>query len=374
MMALRALRLGVRAMSTVAAEAPVVLSEAKQQLNAALQERAKFLGMLEKHRLSSLIGRETELFHMIYGKKVPTPANPMTAIKEEDVAHFVKYMMPSLLKESDLQRLPRRVPFSDLDSKDPATQPDFRPKSPAFFSGRSAFQDQLTIFEPILANLNAAQERFEVTGSSTIGTEETEAAPAAPPQWVTKPDLELMLGRLYDDEYTELCDIFTQLWLHPRGGERVRKLVSPYLRFAVGAEHVPPKGKVDEQGRGFGLGYRKTCTAQVWVTPGTGLFTINGEPLAEALSTAALRFHAFEPLRAAGALGLFDVAATVEGGGPTGVAGAVRLGLAKGLAALVPEYEKPLNDAGMLTRDTRIVERKKPGQKKARKKFQWVKR
>jgi hypothetical protein len=71
-----------------------------------------------------------------------------------------------------------------------------------------------------------------------------QAAASAPPQWLNKNEIESKVGRLYDDEYTELCDLFTRLWMHPRGGERIRKVISPFLRFAVGAEHLPPRGKV----------------------------------------------------------------------------------------------------------------------------------
>ena len=133
--------------------------------------------------------------------------------------------------------------------------------------------------------------------------------------------------------------------------------------------------KVDLQGRAHGLGRRKTAVANVWIQEGSGLFHVNGRPLADYFSMSdSWKDHAIEPFFPTGTLGRFDVKCRANGGGSGGQAGAVRLGLARALQNFDPELRGVLKANGMLTRDPRMVERKKPGQKKARKKFQWVKR
>lgn len=132
---------------------------------------------------------------------------------------------------------------------------------------------------------------------------------------------------------------------------------------------------VDEQGRAHGVGRRKTATANVWIKEGTGSFYVNGKPLSDYFSASdAWKDHAIEPLVPTGTLGQFDVRCTTSGGGTGGQSGAVRLGLARALQNWDPAWRGVLKISGMLTRDPRMAERKKPGQKGARKKFQWVKR
>jgi small subunit ribosomal protein S9 len=122
-----------------------------------------------------------------------------------------------------------------------------------------------------------------------------------------------------------------------------------------------------------GLGRRKESVAQVRVFPGRGPFVVNGLPVEEFLSVAADRFHALEPLRM-----LEDsevsVSVLVKGGGHRGQAGAIRLGLARALCELDPDNRAALRQGGMLTRDPRAKERKKPGLVRARKAKQFTKR
>lgn len=336
----------------------------------AREKRAKFVQMLQKHRLGVFAGYELELFHMVYGKKKPVPADVMGAIKEEDLAEFVRYVLPSRLKDSPIREVPRRTPYTDLSENHPAVKLHFRPEQPSFFSCRGAFH---TIFGP-LDDMLAELGQKENEGALAIGAAPSATA-AVLPAWVGKADLEVMGGgRLYDNEYEELVKVFEALWQHPHGGERARTALMPYVRDVHRQLFTRPKGVVDEQGRGHAAGQRKSSRADVWVRGGSGAFTVNGVSIAQYFDDPVARFHVCEPLRVVGALDAYDVEAKVEGGGITGKAGAVRLGLSRALAALQPSYEQPLDQAGMLDRDVRIVERKKPGQKKARKKFQWVKR
>jgi small subunit ribosomal protein S9 len=123
-----------------------------------------------------------------------------------------------------------------------------------------------------------------------------------------------------------------------------------------------------------GVGRRKTSVARVYLRPGRGDWQINGRPIEEYFPRNSHQQHASEPLAATENEGTWDVKVVVKGGGKTGQAGAIRLGLARALLKMDDEYRPALREKGMLTRDPRQVERKKPGQPKARKRFQFSKR
>ena len=121
-------------------------------------------------------------------------------------------------------------------------------------------------------------------------------------------------------------------------------------------------------------GRRKAAVARVRLLPGEGKVTVNKRPLDEYFTSVTNRMHATEPLRIAGRAETFDVVATIDGGGVAGQAGALRLGIARGLIELEPELRTTLKRAGLLTRDAREKESKKYGLKKARKAPQYSKR
>ena len=124
-----------------------------------------------------------------------------------------------------------------------------------------------------------------------------------------------------------------------------------------------------------GLGRRKTATARVRLhTGGSGNFTVNDKSIQEYFSRDTDQFHINEALKVTGTDGRFNVTVKVMGGGVTGQAGAVRLGIARALLKADPDYRKVLREHGMLTRDPRAKERKKPGLKRARKAPQYTKR
>jgi small subunit ribosomal protein S9 len=123
-----------------------------------------------------------------------------------------------------------------------------------------------------------------------------------------------------------------------------------------------------------GVGRRKTSVARVWIRPGTGNWQINNRTADDFFTRPSLQQHASEPLSATNLQGRFDVKVLVDGGGQTGQAGAIRLGLARAILSYDEETRKALRDKGMLTRDPREVERKKPGRPGARKRFQFSKR
>ena len=123
----------------------------------------------------------------------------------------------------------------------------------------------------------------------------------------------------------------------------------------------------------YATGRRKTSVARVWIKEGSGQFIVNGKNIIDFFQPIQ-REHTIEPFLVSNTSGLFDVWCTVKGGGISGQAGAVRLGISRALNDYDSNYKPCLRRAGLMTRDSRRVERKKPGQKKARKQYQWVKR
>jgi small subunit ribosomal protein S9 len=123
-----------------------------------------------------------------------------------------------------------------------------------------------------------------------------------------------------------------------------------------------------------GVGRRKTSVARVWLRPGSGNWDINGRTLDEYFPRLSHQQHAQEPLAAVNMLGRFDLKIAVDGGGETGQSGAIRMGLARALLNYDAELRSAMRAKGLLTRDAREVERKKPGRPGARKRFQFSKR
>jgi small subunit ribosomal protein S9 len=132
--------------------------------------------------------------------------------------------------------------------------------------------------------------------------------------------------------------------------------------------------KLDKQGRAYATGKRKNAVARVWLKPGKGLATVNGKPLDQYFARPVLRMILSQPLVVANRITQYDVTVSVTGGGLSGQAGAVRHGIAKALTLYEPELRPSLKKEGFLTRDSRVVERKKYGHAKARRSFQFSKR
>ena len=139
-------------------------------------------------------------------------------------------------------------------------------------------------------------------------------------------------------------------------------------------EAVIREPKIDAQGRAYATGKRKNAVARVWIKPGTGKVTVNGRDQSVYFARPVLRMMIAQPLQIADRLGQFDVIVTVEGSGLSGQAGAVRHGIAKALTYYEPGLRSVLKPHGFLTRDPRVVERKKYGKAKARRSFQFSKR
>ena len=155
----------------------------------------------------------------------------------------------------------------------------------------------------------------------------------------------------------------------PRGLEALAALATPSAESSVNREPLR-----DAQGRSYATGKRKNAIAKVWIQPGSGKITINGRDQEIYFARPVLRMMIAQPLEIAGRLGEFDVDVTVVGSGLSGQAGAVRHGIAKALTYYEPGLRAVLKPHGFLTRDSRVVERKKYGRAKARRSFQFSKR
>jgi len=137
---------------------------------------------------------------------------------------------------------------------------------------------------------------------------------------------------------------------------------------------APAEPKIDAQGRAYATGKRKNAIARVWIKPGNGKVTVNGRDIAVYFARPVLRMVINQPFGIVNRAGQFDVVCSVTGGGLSGQAGAVRHGISKALTYFEPDLRGALKQEGFLTRDSRIVERKKYGRAKARRSFQFSKR
>jgi small subunit ribosomal protein S9 len=151
--------------------------------------------------------------------------------------------------------------------------------------------------------------------------------------------------------------------------QALQSLVTP-----AAGETAAPEPVRDAQGRAYATGKRKNAVARVWIKPGRGRITVNGRDQEAYFARPVLRMMIAQPLEVTGRIGEFDVEATVIGSGLSGQAGAIRHGIARALTNYEPSLRAALKPHGFLTRDSRVVERKKYGRAKARRSFQFSKR
>jgi len=157
-----------------------------------------------------------------------------------------------------------------------------------------------------------------------------------------------------------------------QGMEALEALRNKGRPEAAPAESAEPK--LDAQGRAYATGKRKNAIARVWIKPGSGKLTVNGREGEVYFARPVLRMIIGQPFLMVERMGQYDVVATVTGGGLSGQAGAVRHGISRALTFFEPGLRPTLKTGGFLTRDSRVVERKKYGRRKARRSFQFSKR
>jgi small subunit ribosomal protein S9 len=149
---------------------------------------------------------------------------------------------------------------------------------------------------------------------------------------------------------------------------------APVVTTLAETNTILAEPKIDDLGRAYATGKRKDAIARVWIKPGNGKITVNGRVVETYFARPVLRMMITQPFGVAERVDQYDVTCTVKGGGLSGQAGAVRHGISKALVFYEPALRPPLKKAGFLTRDSRVVERKKYGRKKARRSFQFSKR
>jgi small subunit ribosomal protein S9 len=151
--------------------------------------------------------------------------------------------------------------------------------------------------------------------------------------------------------------------------EDLRKITGPIAEF-----DAPAEPKIDRYGRAYATGKRKNAVARVWIKPGPGEIKVNGREVAKFFARPTLRMVIDQPFAVTNRTGQYDVFCTVTGGGLSGQAGALRHGISRALTRFEPALRPALKSGGFLTRDARVVERKKYGKAKARRSFQFSKR
>ena len=159
----------------------------------------------------------------------------------------------------------------------------------------------------------------------------------------------------------------------PKAAEKKTEAKAEAPKAATGSKELPQPVK-DKLGRSHAVGKRKDAVARVWIKPGKGQLVVNGRKGETYFARPVLRMVINQPFEAVGRAGQYDVMCTVNGGGLSGQAGAVRHGISKAISLFEPELRAILRKAGFLTRDSRVVERKKYGKAKARRSFQFSKR
>ncbi|KAI1318198.1 37S ribosomal protein S9, mitochondrial [Mortierella claussenii] len=236
-----------------------------------------------------------------------------------------------------------------------------KPQSPSYFTTNPTYNE-------LIVNLDYTYRQFRPVTKSSKASQR--------PNWLGKDALTVAVGvdTLKTSQYRLIISKLNQLaTLTPRPAP-VEMLFS---QFAKSEEQMIQKAKprvVDHFGRALATGRRKEASASVYVVEGDGKMLINGQEASLYFKKSQDRDSLLKPFEVTSLLGKYNVWALVKGGGTTGQAEAISLGIAKALMTHTPELKPTLRRAGCITRDMRVVERKKPGQYGARKKFQWVKR
>lgn len=237
------------------------------------------------------------------------------------------------------------------------------PVSPSYFSRQPIFNDSFVVVQ----DLARKYARLPILPKDKV----------ALTAWRTKEQYRLVTGEhVKGRDYAACLKLVKRLHqIHPDlVPDEVTKGVQSFKRDVNHYLNKPSPIPVDKFGRSLGVGKRKSSVARAFVVEGTGEVFVNGKPLSEAFGRLHDRESAVWALKSTERLDKYNVWALVQGGGTTGQAEAMTLAVAKALCAHEPALKNPLRRAGCITRDPRVVERKKPGHVKARKMPTWVKR
>lgn len=249
-------------------------------------------------------------------------------------------------------------------SFDPSVSYTFRPASASYFTGNAVYNDNLLQLEALSRKYSKLPELEPGNYPKTYWRTIEQYREIDPTSHVRPTDHKKLLNLLnklnrIDRDYMPA---------------EVKDIMLYYTRERLGAEPIKKELKPDALGKAFGVGRRKESVSQVWVVPGSGELFINGRSLPDYCKRLHDREQVLLPLSVTDRVLNYNVWAYVDGGGTTGQAEAIKLGLAKAMMIHEPELKGVLRGAGCITADRRRVERKKTGKPKARKSFTWVKR
>ncbi|KAF9580775.1 37S ribosomal protein S9, mitochondrial [Lunasporangiospora selenospora] len=238
---------------------------------------------------------------------------------------------------------------------------NLKPASPSYFTTNPVYNE-------LLVNLDLAYRQYRPL--STPSKEQTR------PNWMGKEALAKAVGvnSLKTSQHSHIITKLNQLAALTPRPPSIELLFRRYTRPEEQVSQMAKPRVVDHLGRALATGRRKEASASVYLVEGDGQVLVNGMEMTEYFKKAQDRTRLLKPFDVTDLIGKYNVWALVNGGGTTGQVEAIALGISKALITHTPELKPTLRGAGCITRDMRVVERKKPGQYKARKKFQWVKR
>lgn len=258
----------------------------------------------------------------------------------------------------------RPAPDAAQASFDPSVSYTYRPASGSYFTGNSVYNDNLLTLEALSRKCSKLPELPVEQYPKTYWRSIEQYKEIDPTSSVRPTD------------YKKLLTLLNKLNRLDRNymPAEVKDIMLYYTRERLGVDPVKKELKPDSFGRSFGVGRRKESVSRVWVIPGSGELFINGRTLPTYCARLHDREQVLLPLSVTDRLAKYNVWAYVDGGGTTGQAEAIKLGLAKALVVQESELKTSLRAAGCITADRRRVERKKTGKPKARKSYTWVKR
>eukprot|EP00112_Aurelia_sp_Birch-Aquarium-sp1_P011646 Seg2447.5 transcript_id=Seg2447.5/GoldUCD/mRNA.D3Y31 product="28S ribosomal protein S9 mitochondrial" pseudo=true protein_id=Seg2447.5/GoldUCD/D3Y31 len=308
---------------------------------------------LGKRWLATMMGEDVETF------------------TDDKIAEALQYLLPSHLFAKDARPLMKNP--IDLFGKRKEMQADSsgRPLHAAFYTGQAPYHDLIYNIWTTLEKLdNMPQKSHEDISAES----QTLYDKPLLVRWAKQHEMEEILNcKLAEHQYDLILRRLTRVAKHPNGDEFQNMLSKYQVNVSKGGKKLDIP-EIDEDGYAIVMGYRKNATAEVKLKEGSGKLMINNMPMTKYFRKFEHRQQIISPFLVTGQLGRFDVDAGVIGGGESGQAGAIRYGISRGLLSFSESFYQSLEEAGLLLRDPRIRERKKPGQKRARKKFAWVKR
>jgi len=294
---------------------------------------------------------------------------------QQDIDNAIQYLLPSHLFAKDARPMLKH-PYEIFPKRKASEFDQYgRPFSASFYTGKPKYYDLTYKIWDVMEQLKLNKQAIEVEtiNPSTLDSNSSTSSVQIK-QWMKKFQLEELLNEKINDK---LYDTIIFRLKKLSNEERANEFQHFLSEFQVPV-YTPGKEDLKDvelyNGVARSMGYRKTAIAEVIVREGSGKITVNNRSLTDYFKLRNDREQIMYPLLLINELDRYDIEVHVIGGGTSGKSGAIRLGMSRAIATLSTEHFEVLNKAGLLIRDSREKERKKPGRKRARRAFQWVKR